>query len=109
MKDDPNKNHQRGVVNYVWVLGGGYLLYTAFQLFRRLFSGEADSAAINILGGGFFAVVGALMLLREWKAYQYGKAHINDPESWSDEPEEDETIETTEPEALPEDAEEDAR
>lgn len=88
MKDDSNQKPQRGRVNYVWVLGGGYLLFTAFRLFQRLFNGESESPAVNIVGGSVFAVAGALMLYREWKAYQYSKRHINDPETWSDEPQE---------------------
>lgn len=27
------------------------------------------------------------MLWREWKAYRYGVEHIDDPDSWTDEPE----------------------
>ena len=88
MKDDSNQKPQRGRVNYVWVMGGCYLLFTAFRLFQRLFSGESETAAVNILGGGLFVVVGVLMLHREWKAYQYGKQHIDDPSTWSDEPQE---------------------
>ena len=88
MKDDSNQKPQRGRVNYVWVMGSCYLLFTAFRLFQRLFSGESETAAVNILGGGLFVVVGALMLHREWKAYQYGKQHIDDPSTWSDEPQE---------------------
>ena len=41
---------------------------------------------LNVAGGVVFAVAAALMLLREWRAYRYGQEHIDDPESWSDEP-----------------------
>ena len=38
-----------------------------------------------------FVLVGAFLLLREWKAYRYGQAHIDDPTSWSlDDEDEDE-------------------
>ena len=32
----------RGNVNYVWVLAGGYLVYTAVQLFIGASKGETD-------------------------------------------------------------------
>lgn len=33
------------------------------------------------------------MLWREWKAYRYGVEHMDDPDSWSDEPEQTEKAE----------------
>ena len=38
-----------------------------------------------IAGGIVFAVVGALVLWREWKAYKFGVEHKDDPSTWSDE------------------------
>ena len=99
MNENPNQ-HQRGSVNYIWVLGGGYLLYTAYELFLSLFKGEAVRPWLNILGGGLFVAVGAWMLWREWKAYQYGKAHKDDPESWTADGET--PVESAEPEQLTE-------
>lgn len=87
MKERPEKK-QTGRVNYVWVLAGGYLLYLAIQLLGGVFYGKSDTPAIGICGGVVFAVVGGMLIYREWKAYQYGKAHIDDPSTWSDEPEE---------------------
>lgn len=107
MNHDSNQKPQRGVVNYVWVLGGGYLLYTAFRLFQRLWTGETETVALNVIGGSFFAIVGTVMLWREWKAYQYGKKHIDDPSSWSMDPQE-EMEEISQTEELPERNEEDA-
>ena len=101
MSHNSNQKPQRGSVNYIWVLGGGYLLYTAFRLFQRLWTGETETVALNVIGGGFFAVVGAVMLWREWKAYQYGKAHMDDPSSWSMDSQE-EVEEGSEPEKLSE-------
>ena len=75
---------QTGRVNYVWVLAGGYLLYTAYKLFARLFSGQADNWLVNVGGGLLFLAAGCFLMLREWRAYQYGKAHKDDPKSWSD-------------------------
>ena len=42
---------------------------------------------MGLIGGVVFTAAGAFLFLREWKAYQYGQAHIDDPETWSDEPE----------------------
>ena len=85
-----------GRVNYIWVLAAMYLLYVAYQLLSRVWKGEAENLPLNIVGGLVFLAAAALLVLREWRAYQYGKAHIDDPETWSDEPYED-----GEPEAAP--------
>ena len=39
--------------------------------------------ALNAAAGAVFAAAGAMVLWREWKAYQYAKAHKDDPDSWS--------------------------
>ena len=77
----------RGRVNYVWVLAGGYLLYTAVQLFKGAAKGETDYPALGIIGGVVFAIVGGFMLWREWKAYRFALEHKDDPTTWNDEPE----------------------
>ena len=82
-----------GRVNYIWVLAAMYLLYVAYQLFSRAWKGEAESLPLNIVGGVVFLAAAVLLVLREWRAYQYGKAHIDDPETWSDDPLEDEEAE----------------
>ena len=84
-----------GRVNYIWVMAGMYLLYLAYKLFVGLWKGDADRPWVNVLGGLVFAVAAVLLMLREWRAYQYGKAHIDDPETWSDEPEEEAQIPAT--------------
>ena len=86
MKERPEKK-QTGRVNYVWVLAGGYLIYLAVQLLAGVFTGKSDTPAIGVGGGVVFLIIGGLLILREWRAYQYGKAHIDDPSTWSDEPE----------------------
>ena len=88
MSQQKRDKKQTGRVNYVWVLGGGYLIYTAIQLFRNL--PQAPQPTVNIIGGTVFTVAGAWMLWREWKAYRYGVEHMDDPDSWSDEPEQPE-------------------
>lgn len=76
-------NKQRGWVNYFRVLAGGYLLYLAYQLMKGIWDGTAETVALNVAAGAVFAVAGAMVLWREWKAYQYAKAHKDDPDSWS--------------------------
>ena len=78
---------QTGKVNYVWVLAGGYLIYLAAQLLFGVISGSSETPVIGVAGGVVFLMVGGLLLRREWKSYQYGRAHIDDPETWSEEPE----------------------
>lgn len=86
MKDRPKKK-QTGKVNYIWVLAGGYLIYLAVQLFGGVASGDSDTPAIGIAGGLVFMAVGGALIYREWKAYKFGRDHIDDPTTWSDEPE----------------------
>ena len=95
-----------GRVNYIWVMAAMYLLYLTYNLFSGLWKGDVENPLVNVIGGAVFAVAAVLMLLREWRAYQYGKEHIDDPETWSDEPAEtadDAPAEDSAPEALSED------
>ena len=90
MSNKPEKK-QTGKVNYIWVLAGGYLIYLAYKLFRGVMSGDAgQTPLIGIASGVLFVLVGAYLLHREWKAYKYGMEHIDDPDSWSDEEEDEE-------------------
>ena len=86
-----------GRVNYIWVVAAMYLLYLTYQLLNGLRRGDAENPLLNIGGSVVFVVAAVLMLLREWRAYQYGKEHIDDPETWSDEPEEAEPSKPEEP------------
>ena len=92
MSNRPEKK-QTGHVNYIWVLAGGYLLYTAYNLVRNLISGKSDNVLLVIVFAALFSVVGAALLLREWRAYKYGMDHIDDPSSWCDDEAEDEELE----------------
>ena len=58
--------------------------------------GTAEQVALNAAAGVVFAAAGAVVLWREWKAYQYAKAHKDDPDTWTRE------------DALPEDTDTDA-
>lgn len=79
---------QRGYVNYFRVLAGAYLVYLAYQLLKEIWKGTAEMVPLNAIAGAAFAAAGALILRREWRAYQYAKAHKDDPDTWS----EDETL-----------------
>ena len=81
--DENKEQKQRGWVNYFRVLAGGYLLYLAYRLMRGIWDGTAEMTALNAVGGAAFAVAGALILWREWKAYQYARAHKDDPDTWT--------------------------
>ena len=86
MNDSPKKK-QTGRVNYLWIVGGGYLLYTAMEMLIELYEGNTAYPVLSVIGAAVFIIVGGLMVYRECKAYRYGLKHINDPSSWSDEPE----------------------
>ena len=58
------KQEQTGQVNFVWAL--------------------VIPAAAVFIGVGFW------LLRREWKAYQFGAAHKDDPSTWNDDPVEEE-------------------
>lgn len=85
-KKKPSKD-ERGNVRYLWVLVGAYLLYLAWQQLQLLLRGEAVNTGDMILGvvsGAVFAAVGAWVIYREWRAWQYAQAHKDDPETWGD-------------------------
>ena len=86
-----DQNKQRGSVNYAWVLAGGYLIFTAIKIFKIIIAGQSDAPVAGTIGGIVFVLVGAFLLLREWKAYRYGQAHIDDPTSWNLDDEDEET------------------
>lgn len=79
MSKTTEKQPQRDQVNYILVMGGGYVLYMAANLFIRLFNGEAENPAVNLFGGGFFALAGIWLIWREWKVYRYAQKHKDAP------------------------------
>ena len=87
-----DQNKQRGSVNYAWVLAGGYLIFTAIKIFKIIIAGQSDAPVAGTIGGIVFVLVGAFLLLREWKAYKFGVEHIDDPDTWSDDEEEDKEL-----------------
>ncbi len=78
-------------VNGIWILGGGYLIYTAAQLLYNFFTGTTEIPVGNVLGGVVFALAGALMLFREWQVYRANKARRERQASEMEEPREEET------------------
>lgn len=82
-----NEKKQTGRVNYFMVLAGGYLIYLAYKILKSAMLGESSQPVIGVVSAIAFIVVGGLLLRREWKAYKYGQEHIDDPETWSDDPE----------------------
>lgn len=75
---------QTGKVNYVWVLAGGYLVYLAVKVLKVVADGNSDAPMITIPFAIAYALLGAWLLRREWKAYRYGAEHKDDPTSWND-------------------------
>ena len=85
-KKKPSKD-ERGNVRYLWVLVGAYLLYLAWQQLQLLLRGEAVNTGdmvLCVVSGAVFAAVGAWVIYREWRAWQYAQAHKDDPETWGD-------------------------
>ena len=90
---------ERGNVRYLWVLVGAYLLYLAYQQLQLFLRGEVTKT-VDILvcgvSGVVFAAVGAWVIYREWRAWQYAQAHKDDPETWEAEPQQESVPETDE-------------
>ena len=86
------KQEQTGQVNFVWALAGGYLIYLGGKLLYGLYRDGADSTPILVVipAAAVFIGVGCWLLRREWKAYQFGAAHKDDPSPWNDDPVEEE-------------------
>ena len=93
MSGNPKKK-QTGKVNYIRVLAGAYLIWQAWKLGKVLVSGETSVPVASAISLVLFLGVGGWLLRREWVAYKFGMDHIDDPETWNDEP--------YEPEELPE-------
>ena len=85
------KQKQTGQVNYVWILAGGYLMYLGGKLLYGLYRDGVGGAPLPvvILAAALFFAVGIWLLRREWKAYQFGAAHKDDPSTWNDDPAEE--------------------
>ena len=79
------KQEQTGQVNFVWALAGGYLIYLGGKLLYSLYRDGADSTPILVVipAAAVFIGVGFWLLRREWKAYQFGAAHKDDPSTWN--------------------------
>ena len=82
------KQEQTGQVNFVWALAGGYLIYLGGKLLYSLYRDGAGSSPVLVVipAAAVFIGVGFWLLRREWKAYQFGAAHKDDPSTWNDDP-----------------------
>ena len=86
------KQEQTGQVNFVWALAGGYLIYLGGKLLYSLYRDGTGSSPVLVVipAAAVFIGVGFWLLRREWKAYQFGAAHKDDPSTWNDDPVEEE-------------------
>ena len=82
-KPERKETVERGNVRYLWVLVGAYLLYLAYGQVQYLLNGDTRYPIVSIVSAAVFAGTGGLVLWREWKAYQYARAHKDDPETWN--------------------------
>ena len=65
--------------------GEGKLLYSLYR------DGAGSSPVLVVIpAAAVFIGVGFWLLRREWKAYQFGAAHKDDPSTWNDDPVEEE-------------------
>lgn len=55
-------------VNYFRIIGSGYLLILAVQLFSR--ADTAENPAFGLICAVLFVIVGVMMLVLEWKHYR---------------------------------------
>ena len=82
---DKKQKDRRGKVNYIWVGCGAYLIYLGYRVFSMFWKGTAGAPMFTVPAAAVFIAIGAVLLGREWRAYKYGKEHIDDPDTWSDE------------------------
>ena len=78
MSEQPKKPR---AVSAICIMGGAYLLYTAFQMFRLLGAGEADSPLLCAVGGAVLGVSGAALLLIQWRTYRRMKKDSKEPQN----------------------------
>lgn len=62
-------------VNYVWVLGGGYLIYLAVKVFYMIAVGTAGAPLFSGIGATLFLLLGLWLIWREWRSYTWYKKH----------------------------------
>ena len=79
---------QTGRANYVRGLAAIYLLFLTYRMLRDVFRGNTDMPVVSGVAALAFGAVAAALLYGEWKAYRFAQQHKDDPETWSDAPEE---------------------
>ena len=65
-----NQQHDRkppAGANWIWVMGGCYLLYLAASMLMRVYDGTTEMVGVSIVGAVVFIVCGIGMIWREWR------------------------------------------
>lgn len=65
-----NQEHDRkppAGANWIWVMGGCYLLYLAVSMLMRVYDGTTEMVGVSIVGAVVFIVCGIGMIWREWR------------------------------------------
>ena len=65
-----NQEHDRkppAGANWIWVMGGCYLLYLAASMLMRVYNGTTEMVGMSIVGAVVFIVCGIAMIWREWR------------------------------------------
>ena len=65
-----NQQHDRkppAGANWIWVMGGCYLLYLAVSMLMRVYDGTTEMVGMSIVGAVVFIVCGIGMIWREWR------------------------------------------
>ncbi|CDC69108.1 MULTISPECIES: hypothetical protein [environmental samples] len=65
-----NQEHEKkppAGANWIWVMGGCYLLYLAADMLMRVHDGTTEMVGVSIVGAVVFMVCGIAMIWREWR------------------------------------------
>lgn len=65
-----NQQHEKkppAGANWIWVMGGCYLLYLAADMLMRVHDGTTEMVGVSIVGAVVFIVCGIAMIWREWR------------------------------------------
>ena len=74
--------------NWIWVLGGCYLLYLAASMLMRVYDGTTEMVTVSVIGAVVFIVCGIAMIWREWRNDRRAKEERRRRLEEADDPEE---------------------
>lgn len=74
--------------NWIWVMGGCYLLYLAADMLMRVHDGTTEMVGVSIVGAVVFIVCGIAMIWREWRNDRRAKEERRRRLEEADDPEE---------------------